>query len=260
MTAPWRRAGAYWLVSVGSQWRTILVLSVISPLVYLAGLGFGVGTLVGGVPGWTGVSYPEFVAPGLLAAIAMLTATSAGTWPVITARLWRRTYEAQLATPLRPVDVFAGHAAAVVARVGATVVIFWSVLLAAGLVGLPWGLAAVPAAMLTGLASGVPLMALSVRLRSGHYLVLVFRFVLVPMFLLGGVFAPVDRLPAAVQAVVRLTPLWHGTELCRAATAGPSAVPGGWGAGDAALHVGVLLAFAVAGTAMAVRGYRRMVA
>ena len=54
-------------------------------------------------------SYLAFVAPGLLAAQAMQTAVGESTYPVMGAIKWHRTYHAMLATPLRVVDVVAGH-------------------------------------------------------------------------------------------------------------------------------------------------------
>ena len=61
-----------------------------------------------------------------------------------------------------------------------------------------------------------------------------FRLVLIPMTLFSGTFFPVERLPAWIQPLAWVSPLWHGTELARAAAlgrwvplrrAGPPGVP-----------------------------------
>jgi lipooligosaccharide transport system permease protein len=78
-----------------------------------------------------------------------------------------------------------------------------------------------------------------------------FRLVLIPMTLFSGTFFPVDRLPGWVQPITWLSPLWHGTELARAAALG----------GGAALpllgHSAVLVALVVAGSAVAAARFRR---
>ena len=61
------------------------------------------------------------------------------------------------------------------------------------------------------------------------------------MFLFGGAFFPIDQLPEWLQPVAYVTPLWHGIELCRGAVI-PSV-----DAGPVAVHVAVLLAYAVGG-------------
>ena len=74
---------------------------------------------------------------------------------------------------------------------------------------------------------------------------------IVPMFLFGGAFYPIDQLPAAVRPVAWATPLWHAIELCR------GAILGGLGAGRALLHIGVLLAYVVGGWLLCVHTFRR---
>jgi lipooligosaccharide transport system permease protein len=71
--------------------------------------------------------------------------------------------------------------------------------------------------------------------------------------MLSGVFFPVEQLPAAMQAVAHALPLVHSTELVRPLLNGkmPS---------DVLLHVGVLLAYAVAGFYAALVLFRRRLA
>ena len=91
----------------------------LEPLGFLAAMGLGLGLLVddgAGADALDGVSYLEFIAPGLLAASAMQTAAFESTYPVMGAIKWNRQYHAQLATPLRVVDVLAGHLLFVVLR------------------------------------------------------------------------------------------------------------------------------------------------
>ena len=71
------------------------------------------------------------------------------------------------------------------------------------------------------------------------------------MFLFSGTFFPIDRLPAALEVLAYLTPLWHGVDLCRMLVLGDIV---GW---LALLHVAYLLAFIAAGLVLALLSYRR---
>ena len=51
-----------------------------------------------------------------------------------------------------------------------------------------------------------------------------FRFGITPLFLFSGTFFPIESLPAFIQPIAWLSPLWHGVDLCRAlmlGTVGP---------------------------------------
>ena len=80
---------------------------------------------------------------------------------------------------------------------------------------------------------------------------MLFRFVLIPMTLFSGTFFPIDRLPAWVQPVAWVSPLWHGTELARAAALGR------WAPLAALGHLGYLLVLLAVGIALAMRVYTR---
>ena len=80
---------------------------------------------------------------------------------------------------------------------------------------------------------------------------LLFRFAIMPMFLFSGTFFPIDQLPAPLQPVAWVTPLWHAVELCRALSLGAPTVA------DAVVNVGYLLLWIVGGYLLALRSFRR---
>ena len=47
-----------------------------------------------------------------------------------------------------------------------------------------------------------------------------YRFAIIPMFLFSGTFFPVSQLPAWLEAVAFVTPLFHAVSLCRDLTLG----------------------------------------
>ena len=74
---------------------------------------------------------------------------------------------------------------------------------------------------------------------------------MIPSTLFAGVFFPVDQLPARVRPLAYASPLWHGVELCRAATLGVRSARGrSW------LHVAYLRRSPWRGCAWAGRGLR----
>jgi len=56
--------------------------------------------------------------------------------------------------------------------------------------------------------------------RSFHHLFYYTELVVSPMFFFSGAFFPVDRLPAYLQAMIWVTPLYHVVTLARALTSG----------------------------------------
>ena len=77
---------------------------VLAPILFLTAMGVGLGSFVGTTTAFGGVSYLAFLAPGLLAAQAMQTATQESSWPVLAGFKWQKTFEAAIATPQGPRD------------------------------------------------------------------------------------------------------------------------------------------------------------
>ena len=194
--------------------------SVITPIVYLLALGVGLGVFVdrsAELPG--GISYLEFVAPGLLAATAMQIAWFESSWPVLSAIKWDRQYHAMLATPLRVRDILLGHQSFVAARLLMISTIYLVVIAAFGGVSSPLGILAIPVAVLVGIAFSAPAAAWAAHSENEVSFVAIFRFVILPMFLFSGTFFPITEPAGGTRGDRVRDPLWHGVTLCRAAHA-----------------------------------------
>jgi lipooligosaccharide transport system permease protein len=200
-------------------WRGTAVSGFLFPLLYLGALGGGVGHLVNQRQGATatlgGLSYSTFLVPGLLAATVAQTAFGEATWPVVAKVRWQRQYHAMVSAPLTVDDIVLGHAAWIATRLTAVSVVFVSIAACLGLVTSPLAVFAIPAAVLLGLAFTLPIMAFSVLQSDDQPFALLNRFVLVPLTLFSGTFFPVSQLPAWSRPIAWLTPLWHGSQLCR---------------------------------------------
>jgi lipooligosaccharide transport system permease protein len=243
----------HWMTNYRRTWRGTIYSSVLNPLLYLSAIGIVLGTLVNkhGSAKLGGISYIAFLAPGLLAAAAMETGIGESTYPVFGSVKWRRTYYAAAATPLRPSDLLHGHLLFTTLRLAMNCAIFIAVMTAFGAVKSVWVLAALPVAVLTGLAFAIPIEAWAITVLKDTSFALLFRFGLIPLFLFSGTFFPVSQLPGWAQPIAYATPLWHGVVLCRSLSLG-TATPG-----EALLHVGYLAVLAGAGLAAGHRTYRR---
>jgi lipooligosaccharide transport system permease protein len=246
------RAYEHWLAQYRRVWRGTIGTSLVNPILYVTALGVGLGTIVDktqNTPG--GVPYLDFVAPGLLAAAAMQTATTESSWPVMAAIKWSRVYHAMIATPLTERDAFVGHQLFVITRVFTSAAAYLAVIAVFGAVASWWGILVVPVAVLIGTAFSMPMAALAAAVEEDRTFVTIFRFLIVPMFLFSGTFFPVSQLPLAFELVAYLTPIWHGVELCRMLTLGTvEALP-------ALGHAAYLLAWSLVGFELARRSYRR---
>lgn len=233
-------------------WRGSVLVSFVSPLFFLTAMGVGLGGLInrhsGGV---AGVPYRDFLAPGLLAATTMQTAAFSMTYPIMAKITWWKTYDAILATPVAVRDLVAGELAWITARLLLVALIFFAVMTALGTTRSPLAPLAIAAATLTGVAFAAPIMAFSASQRNDSGFAALTRFVIMPLFLFGGTFFPIDRLPAVLQVIAWLTPLAHGVALSRGLVLGTIT------SGEAVTHVLVSLAYVVAGAILAFLALRK---
>jgi lipooligosaccharide transport system permease protein len=233
------------LIGYRRTYRANLFSSFVQPVLFLAAMGLGLGGIVdssasGG--GLAGSSYLGFMAPGLLAATAMQTASGEAMYPIIAGFKWVRTFHAMAATPVSSAGIVFGQLGFLIVRIGLVGGIFALVITLFGVGGSPVGLLlAFGATMLTGLAFATPLTAWSATRDSPSSFSTIVRFVVTPLFLFSGTFFPVDRLPPLLQSFAILTPLYHGVALARGSVLGtldPAAAAG---------HVGYLSTMAVLG-------------
>ena len=248
-----RRVFEYRLVAYRRTFRSSIFNSFIGPALFLAAMGVGLGGYVDRSGNdLLDVSYLAFLAPGLLAATAMQTASFESTFPIMGGLVWSRVFHAMYATPIRPADIALGNLAWIAFRILLVSTVFVLVTVLFGAAASPLIVLAIPVAVLTGLAFAGPIAAYAATQRTMENFSAVFRFGITPLFLFSGTFFPIESLPVFLQPIAWLTPLYHGVALSRGLSLGTATDPL-----VLVIHLGVLLAFIVVGAAAAVRTVER---
>ncbi|MBK7822534.1 MAG: ABC transporter permease [Tessaracoccus sp.] len=229
--------------------RTMLITGIGSPVVYLAGLGAGLGVLVDQGAGIEGVPYLTFIAPALVLAMAMQVSGQENTYGTFGGFRWSNMYTAMRLTPISPAQMAIGSQVAVLARV-LPLYGFYLVALAFFGIGTPLRLLTmVPLGMLMSVSFGFAVQAwVATQKDDRGQMSFVERFVVVPLTLFSGTYFPLDTLPGYLQPIGWVSPLWHATELGRWILYGQETL--------VVVHLAFLVALAVVGGIFAVRHFR----
>ncbi|MDX3527248.1 ABC transporter permease [Streptomyces sp. ID05-39B] len=250
------RVARFHLTLYRRTWRTTTFTGFLMPLLYLGVVGIGAGSYVENDV--EGFSYVQFLAPALLAVVAFQTAAEEAGFPLYAAIRLTHRYQRLLTAPLSLGQVLAGHLFFITVRAAVSAVVFCAVAALLGVFDSVLCLLLVPVAMLVALSAAAPLFAFTGRLTSSANLMTVSRLVVLPLSMFSGVFFPVGDLPTAVQPLIRISPLWHGVELCRGLS---GAFMAGSGSGTTPLslagHLGVLLLWVAVGFTLTRWVFRR---
>lgn len=250
--APALRVLEHELMVYRRTWRGSLFTTFLSPVLFLAAMGLGLGALVdrNSPAALAGVSYLAFLAPGLLAAQSMQTAAFESTYPVMGGITWAKTFDAILATPVTVRDLVIGKLGWITVRLSLASGVFLIVMTLFGAVLSTRAILAWPSAVLTGFSFAAPIAAFAATRRNDNAFAAMFRFLITPMFLFSGTFFPIEQLPELLRPVAYLTPLYHGVALTRGLALGTL------DAGGFALHAGVLLAVSALGVLACMHTFR----
>ena len=233
-------------------WRGAVFSTFLSPVLFLAAMGLGLGGLVKEHTGNVdGLSYLDFVAPGLLVASAMQIAANEAMWPVLGAVKWVKNFHAAVATSITAGELVVGYVLWITLRGVFGSAVFLLVAAVIGAVPSAWGVLAIPAAALCAAAFCAPLTAYSVGLESDLAFPVIMRVGVLPLFLFSGTFFPISQLPGWLRPLAVVSPLWHGVELARHATTGSLHL------GADIVHVLVLVACLAGGLLWGRRAFAR---
>jgi lipooligosaccharide transport system permease protein len=198
-------------------WASTTFSSVVEPTIYLLAFGFGFGSLVARVAGY---SYIEFVGTGVVATAVLFVSAFTGMFATFVRRTFQHTYDGMLAAPLDVHELVTAEASWIAVKAGGYGCAPLLVAIGFGL-DPRWGMLLVPfIGFLTGLGFalfGIWMSAVVPSIDSFSYII---SAVITPVFLVAGTFFPVDQLPSWADEAARFNPLYHCVELVRHAAFG----------------------------------------
>ena len=220
-------------------WRKLAIPSMLGnladPMLYMLGLGFGLGTLL---PQVGGVQYMIFLAGGTVCYSTMNSATFEALYSAFSRMHAQKTWDAILNTPLNLDDVVMGEvlwAASKSLLSGmAILVVIWAL----GLSQSVLTVFIIPLALLIGLCFASMGMMITALAPNYDFFMYYFSLWITPMTLLCGVFYPVSQLPPSLQTIAQFLPLTHAIDLARPLLA--NKIPA-----NVLSHVAVLLMYAL---------------
>jgi lipooligosaccharide transport system permease protein len=222
-------------------WRKLAIPSVLGnladPMLYMLGLGYGLGTLL---PQVDGTPYITFLAAGTVCYSTMNSATFEALYSAFSRMHVQKTWDAILNTPMGLDDIVLAEltwaASKSLLSGTAIVVIIWVL----GLSHSPLTLWILPLTLLIGLTFGALGLVMTAFAPTYDFFMYYFTLVITPMVLLCGVFFPIAQLPLAFQYIAAMLPLTHAIALVRPMV--NDQIPA-----SALLHVSVLIVYAVVG-------------
>lgn len=194
-------------------WHSEAPASIVEPIILLLAFGVGLGAYIGMVDGQR---YIEFLAPGVIAAYAMFSASFECTYATFIRMEHQYTYDAILATPLNVEDVTAGEIFWGATRSLITGCLILAIAAAFQLVPSYWALLVPLVAFLEGtMFASIAVFFTSIvpAIYTLNYYITLF---ISPQFLLSGVFFPLSSFPKILQTLSWAAPLTPVVHLNRA--------------------------------------------
>jgi lipooligosaccharide transport system permease protein len=216
-------------------WHSEAPGSIAEPVIVLIAFGMGLGSYVGLIEGQ---EYMGFIAPGIIAAYAMFSASFECTYATFIRMEHQYTYDAILATPLSVEDITAGE-------------VFWGatrslitggiILVIAAVFGLgpsPWAILVLPVLFLEGLMFASMAIFFTSIVPAIYTFNYYFTLFITPMFFISGVFFPLTSFPEIIQTLSWVSPLTSAVYIVRALFQG-GMPPNLW------LALGIMVTFTV---------------
>ena len=180
----------------------VIVSGFFEPLFYLLSIGFGLGALVGNVPGPGGARDPVPAVHRAGAAGQLVDERRdlrGDVQLVLQAASYQKTFDAMLSTPLVVADIALGEIGWALIRGALYALGFLVVMVVLGHRRLAVVDLAVPAALLIGFAFGAVGMAATSFMRTWQDFDLI-QLVILPLFLFSGTFYPIETYPEPTAA------------------------------------------------------------
>lgn len=204
------------------RYRSRIVTSVVTPLLWLIIFGTGLGAAVrfGSTPG----GYQAFIYPGIIGQTILFTSIFSGL-SVIMDRQYGFLKEILVAPVSRP-SIVMGKALGIstAAVIQAAILLILSFIVGVQMTPLTFVICMIISLIMSVGLGGLGLV-IAAFTESMEGFNLIMSFIVLPMFLLSGALFPITGLPTWLQTAVYINPLTYGVDALRAATLGHSALP-----------------------------------
>ncbi len=204
----WLRNARVWRKHI----RASLIGNLGQPFLFLLAMGYGLGRQI---PEIHGLTYLQFIAPGLVTSAVMYSAAFETTYGSYTRLSTQRTFEGILMTPvsvegLAMGEVFWGATKGLISGI-----IMLCALPLFNLVPSPWASLLIPLLFIEGVffaALGLVMTTLAHDYEFFNYFT---SLIITPLFLFSGIFFPINAMNPAAQKILYILPLTHVVSLSR---------------------------------------------
>ncbi len=187
--------------------------TVADPALIMVSLGLGLGGYLTNIEGMT---YMQYLAPGLVIATALFTSFFESSYGFFVRMAYENVFKAMLATPIGIREVVLGEMIWVGLK-GAVMAVGVSLFLACfGLMANPFY---IPALAFVGFLVALPCGAMGLLstafVKNINQFQTVYSFLIAPLFYLSGIFFPVAQMSPPVRWAAECFPLIHGVRLAQ---------------------------------------------
>ncbi|MBC7456909.1 MAG: ABC transporter permease [Bdellovibrionaceae bacterium] len=188
--------------------------TVADPALIMVSLGLGLGSYVTQVEG---MSYMQYLAPGLTVATALFTSFFESSYGFYVRMTYENVFKAMLTTPIGIKEIVFGELFWVGLK-GGLMAVGVAIVLAA--FNMMTNLYYIPALFIVGFLVAVPCGAMGLlataMVRNINQFQSVYSFIIAPLYFLSGIFFPIGQMVRPVQIAAEFFPLIHGVRLAQA--------------------------------------------
>lgn len=188
--------------------------TVADPALILVSLGLGLGSFLTNVEG---MSYMQYLAPGLTVATSLFTSFFESSYGFYVRMTFENVFKAMLTTPIGVREVVFGEMFWVGLK-GAIMSVCVAIVLA--MFGLMVNPLLIPMLAIVGFLVALPCGAMGLlataMVRNINQFQTVYSFIIAPLYFLSGIFFPISQMAAPVRLAAEFFPLIHGVRLAQA--------------------------------------------
>ncbi len=189
----------------------------LEPLIFLVGIGMGLGQFVGTM---NGQPYIQYLAAGLLVTAAMFTATFECSFGTYIRLEFDKVYDGMLGAPITANNLLLGEIVWAATKGFVFTLAVLIVAMTAGILSPGWILFAPVIGFFTGAMFATLGLLMNAFVKNINQFNFLFSGLISPMFFFAGVVFPIENLPRAAQPIAIVLPLTHPVRLTRALAGG----------------------------------------